>query len=79
MTAGAGYLGRVYNTAVSLADWLTELGAPLGGGIGLGLILGFVAAALARDAGFDVSFGEWTAYGGGLGGVFAITVVLLGV
>jgi len=54
-------------------------GAPLGGGIGLGLVLGFAAAALARDAGYEASFGEWTAYGGGLGGVFALAALAAGV
>jgi Na+/H+ antiporter NhaD/arsenite permease-like protein len=38
----------------------------------------FVAAAIAHDAGHRVSFGEWTAYGGGLGGVLALTLKLLG-
>ena len=60
-----------------MTDWLAGLGAPLGGGIGLGLVVAFAVATVAHDAGYRVSFGEWTAYGGGLGGVFALILKLL--
>lgn len=57
----------------NLSDYLVEVGAVAGGGVALFGTVAVIAAAVARELGYrQVSFGEWAAYGGGLGGLFGL-------
>jgi hypothetical protein len=58
----------------SLADLLASFAAPASGGLALGTAAGYLATALARDLGYEVSYGEWVAKTSGLGAIFGLVV-----
>jgi hypothetical protein len=66
-------------TLASLADFLADVGAPIGGGIGLGAVAGFWLGLMAQAWLYDdyqVRVERWVGLLSGIGGTMGLVAVL---